>query len=59
MLENVPKVIPDLDEYHPNPEDTVNGMSSEKDSPESIVRCNSSITDDECQDDKESGMLNS
>lgn len=51
-------MIPDLDEFHPYSEDIVNGLSSEKDSPKSILRCNSSITNDGWQEDKESGMLN-
>lgn len=46
MLENVPKVIPDLHELNPNSEDNVNDMSSEKDSP-----------NDGWKDQKASGML--
>ncbi|XP_042011094.1 uncharacterized protein At5g08430-like isoform X2 [Salvia splendens] len=52
MIENVPKVIPDRLELHPISDDIVNDISIDKESPKSILRCNSSVT---MQDDKESG----
>ncbi|XP_057809204.1 uncharacterized protein At5g08430-like [Salvia miltiorrhiza] len=54
LLESVPKVIPDPHELHLNSEDIVNDMSTEKDSPKSILRCNSSVTNYGWQDDNES-----
>ncbi|XP_042061973.1 uncharacterized protein At5g08430-like isoform X2 [Salvia splendens] len=54
LLASVPKVIPDRCELHHNPEDTVNDMSIEKDSPKANLECNSPVTNHGWQDDKES-----
>ncbi|KAL1534932.1 hypothetical protein AAHA92_31045 [Salvia divinorum] len=51
LIENVPKVIPDRHEHHPISDDNLNDISIDKDSPKSILRCNSSVT---MQDGKES-----
>ncbi|KAH6813870.1 hypothetical protein C2S51_022888 [Perilla frutescens var. frutescens] len=54
LLENVPKVIPDLHELNSNSEDILNDMNPEKDSPKSILQCNSSVANEGWQEDKAS-----
>ncbi|XP_047945726.1 uncharacterized protein At5g08430-like isoform X3 [Salvia hispanica] len=54
LLASVPKVIPDRHELHPDPEDIVNDMSIEKDSPKSNLECYSPVTNHGWQDYKES-----
>ena len=58
LLASVPKVIPDRHELHPDPEDIVNDMSIEKDSPKSNLECYSPVTNHGWQDYKESGTSN-